>query len=333
VDVFGFDAGGNLLKAVAQRIKESLRPTDTLAKLPEDTFILVLSGLRQPDDAQVVVKKVLNAFFQPFRVGEQDVHLTVSIGFALFPTDGKDSETLLKNAELAMFRAKELGGNTAQRFSSDLGMHMANFLILENKLRAAMKGKELALFYQPQVALQEQKIVGMEALIRWLPTQGGIISPGEFIPVAEQSGLIIDIGEWVLKESLANLRSIKKEAGLNHLYVSINLSPRQFMDANLVRLVEEALTHTSLDPHELEIEITESTAMKTWSTRSRSFNRSNQWACGSPWTISAWTTPRSATSTVFPSIRSRLTGPSSSKCSITHRLPLSSRQLFKLPRR
>ncbi len=262
VDVFGFDAGGNLLKAVAQRIKESLRPTDTLAKLPEDTFILVLSGLRQPDDAQVVVKKVLDAFFQPFRVGEQDVHLTVSIGFALFPTDGKDSETLLKNAELAMFRAKELGGNTAQRFSSDLGMRMTNFLILENKLRAAMKGKELALFYQPQVALQEQKIVGMEALIRWLPTQGGIISPGEFIPVAEQSGLIIDIGEWVLKESLANLRSIKKEAGLNHLYVSINLSPRQFMDANLVRLVEEALTHTSLDPHELEIEITESTAMK-----------------------------------------------------------------------
>jgi EAL domain-containing protein (putative c-di-GMP-specific phosphodiesterase class I) len=141
-------------------------------------------------------------------------------------------------------------------------MRMANFLILENKLRAAMKGKELALFYQPQVAIQEKKIVGMEALIRWLPTQGGIISPGEFIPVAEQSGLIIDIGEWVLKESLANLRSIKKEAGLNHLYVSINLSPRQFMDANLVRLVEEALTHTSLDPHELEIEITESTAMK-----------------------------------------------------------------------
>ena len=262
VDVFGFDAGSGLLNAVAQRIKGALRPTDTLAKFPEDAFVLVLSGLRQPDDTQVVAKKVLDTFLQPFHVGEQEVHLTVSIGFAIFPTDGKDAETLLKNAELAMLRAKELGGNTAQRFSSDLGMRMANFLILENKLRAAMKGKELALFYQPQVAIQEQKIVGMEALIRWLPTQGGIISPGEFIPVAEQSGLIVDIGEWVLKESLANLRSIKKEAGLNHLYVSINLSPRQFMDANLVRLVEEALTHRGLDPHELEIEITESTAMK-----------------------------------------------------------------------
>ena len=262
VDVFGFDAGGGLLKAVALRIKEVLRPTDTLAKLPEDTFVLVLSGLRQPDDAQVVVKKVLDAFSQPFRIGEQEVHLTVGIGFALFPTDGKDSETLLKNAELAMFRAKELGGNTAQRFSSDSGMRMANFLILENKLRAAMKGRELAMFYQPQVAIHEQKIVGMEALIRWLPTQGGIISPGEFIPVAEQSGLIIDIGEWVLKESLANLRAIKKEAGLDHLYVSVNLSPKQFMDANLVHLVEGTLAQAGLEPHELELEITESTAMK-----------------------------------------------------------------------
>jgi diguanylate cyclase (GGDEF)-like protein/PAS domain S-box-containing protein len=262
VDVFGFDAGSGLLNAVAQRIKGALRPTDTLAKFPEDAFVLVLSGLRQPDDTQVVAKKVLDTFLQPFHVGEQEVHLTVSIGFAIFPTDGKDAETLLKNAELAMLRAKELGGNTAQRFSSDLGMRMANFLILENKLRAAVKGRELTLFYQPQVAINEQKIIGMEALIRWLPAQGGIVSPGDFIPVAEQSGLIIDIGEWVLKESLSNLRAIKKETGFDHLYVSINLSPRQFIDSNLVHLVERTLAQAGIGPHELELEITESTAMK-----------------------------------------------------------------------
>lgn len=262
VDVFGFDAGSVLLKAVSQRLKEALRPTDTLAKLPEDTFVLVLAGLRQPEDAQVVAKKVLGTFLQPFYVGEQEAHLTASIGLALFPTDGKDSESLLKNAELAMLRAKELGGNTSQRFSSELGMRMANFLILENKLRGALKGNELALFYQPQVAIQEQKIVGMEALIRWLPKQGGVVSPGEFIPVAEQSGLIVEIGEWVLKESLANLSAIKKEVGLEQLYVSINLSPRQFTDANLVKLVEGNLKQTNLEPRELELEITESTAMK-----------------------------------------------------------------------
>lgn len=261
VDVFGFDAASNLFKEIASRLIKTLRPTDTLAKLPEDTFILVFSGLKQPEDAILVANKAMQAFKQPFYIGENEVHLTASLGFAIFPTDGKEPETLLKNAELAMFRSKELGGNTIQRFSSELGMRIANFIILENNLRNAIKKNEFTLFYQPQVAVHEQRVMGMEALIRWTPKGGSLVPPAEFIPVAEQSGLIVAIGAWVLKQSLAHLRSIK-EAFPENLYVSVNLSPKQFMDFNLVRLVEESLKQADLPPNTLELEITESTAMK-----------------------------------------------------------------------
>lgn len=256
-DTLGHEAGNLLLQAVAARLKSSFRDGDTVARLGGDDFAVVLADLSNADDAAQVAQKILAGLKAPFSISGSELFATLSIGITLYPFDGGSIPNLLRNADSAMYHAKELGRNNFQFYSAEMTARVEKRMVLETGLRHALECGQFLLHYQPQLDISTGKIIGMEALIRWQHPEKGMVSPAEFIPVAEETGLIMPIGEWVLRTACAQAKAWQDQ-GLPDLVIAVNLSSRQFKQGDLSRLVRGILEETGLDPQHLELEITES---------------------------------------------------------------------------
>jgi diguanylate cyclase (GGDEF)-like protein len=256
-DTLGHEAGDRVLREVAERLRGCLRDSDTVGRLGGDEFVVLLEGLPQLADVAAVAQKILDAAARPFMLAAREYHIGASIGISAFPEDGKDLQTLMKNADAAMYRAKEQGRNNFQFYSAQMNVYSFDRLALESSLRHALERNEFLLHYQPKVDVRSGNITGTEALVRWQHPDMGMVAPAQFIPVAEETGLIVPIGEWVLRTACAQNREWQRQ-GFPHLRVAVNLSPRQFRQENLVREVSRILHETGLDAGSLELEITES---------------------------------------------------------------------------
>jgi diguanylate cyclase (GGDEF)-like protein len=266
-DTLGHDAGDHVLQAVAQRLKGCLREVDTLARLGGDEFGVLIEQVSDTRFVGNVARKVLKTIAEVLMLGEQEYHITASIGISTYPADGSDGTTLLKNADIAMYRAKERGKNNSQFYAAAMNAHSMARLSLETGLRHALERGEFLLHYQPKVDIASGRITGMEALLRWMRPEAdrgeckaGMVSPADFIPLAEETGLIVPIGAWVLKTACERNRAWQRQ-GMSPLRVAVNLSARQFVQANLVSDVARVLDASGLAPGSLELEITESMVM------------------------------------------------------------------------
>ncbi len=259
-DTLGHDTGDLLLQLVAKRVQGCVRGNDIVARLGGDEFTIILGKLDSPAVASRVAKKICSALSSPFAFAGQEVYVTTSIGIALYPDDGKDIGTLVKHADTAMFRAKERRDHY-QFYEAGMELADARRLRLEGDLRRALDRNEFLLHYQPQVDLETGQVIGMEALLRWQHPALGLVPPGDFIPLAEETGLIAPLGEWALRQACTELRSWL-DRGFAPIDVAVNLSGRQLEKGDLARTVENVLDDTGLPGHRLELEITESTLMK-----------------------------------------------------------------------
>jgi diguanylate cyclase (GGDEF)-like protein/PAS domain S-box-containing protein len=259
-DSLGHNVGDQLLQIVAQRLSDCIRSGDTVARMGGDDFAVILTDVSQEEDISRVTHKILAAIAEPATVESHHLTVTCSIGVSLYPRDGEDAFTLLKNADAAMYRAKEQGRNSVQYYTAEINSRIFQRLMLENSLRTALERNEFALHYQPQVSLLSGQMIGMEALLRWHHAELGMISPANFIPLAEDTGLIIPIGAWVLHTACKQTKAWH-DAGLPPVRVAVNISGRQFRE-NIPQLVEKALAESGLPPQYLELEITESVAMQ-----------------------------------------------------------------------
>ncbi|RKZ83583.1 MAG: hypothetical protein DRQ39_09345 [Gammaproteobacteria bacterium] len=263
-DSLGHSSGDKLLKMVSQRLIDTLREEDTVARLGGDEFILYLATTENQYEIyshiSQIAQKILATIAQPFSIENQDIHVSGSIGIAIFPNDGDDVETLLKNADSAMYHAKSEGRNNFQFYSKELNEKATQTLVMETNLHQALESNEFELYYQPKVETQTGKILGAEALIRWIHPAQGMIRPDQFIPVAEETGLITQIGEWTLHEA-CHQNKAWQDKGLPKIKISVNLSPRQFQHQNLIDLVGQTLADSGLSPVYLDLEIVEGTAM------------------------------------------------------------------------
>ena len=260
-DSCGHGVGDALLEAVALRLQATTRDSDTVARFGGDEFVIMLPALAQLEDAGNVAQKVIAAFAKPFAVGGQELHVTASIGLSIYPEDGDNSETLLKHADAAMYRAKEQGGNGLQFYAREMGALAEERVTLQNALCRALERQEFELHYQPQVDLMSGRIRGVEALIRWRRPGVGLVAPDRFISLAEETGLIVPIGEWVLRTACAQA-VVWQAAGYRDLPMAVNLSARQFRQQDMAALVHDVLAETGLDAQHLELELTESVLMK-----------------------------------------------------------------------
>ncbi|MGE4281986.1 MAG: putative bifunctional diguanylate cyclase/phosphodiesterase, partial [Magnetospirillum sp.] len=258
-DALGHAAGDHLLTEVARRLRQCIRETDTAVRLDGDKFALVMT-IASVNDSVIVAEKVLAAVKEPFAIDGQEVVVTFSIGIALYPQDAGESAALIKQAENALHHAKVSGRNNYQFFSKDMNNKAKSRLDLEARMRRALANEEFVVFYQPKVSAENNRIVGAESLIRWIDPDRGMVNPGEFIPVAEETGLIEQIGTWVLRRSCQQIREWQDQ-GLSTVKVSVNVSARQFKSRALLDIVTGVLAETSLDPKWLELEITESMLM------------------------------------------------------------------------
>jgi diguanylate cyclase (GGDEF)-like protein len=256
-DSLGHTAGDELLRDVAARVGQSVRSTDTICRLGGDEFLLIVGDMADSDAVAATAAKLLELLADPFYVQGVEMTTSCSLGIALFPDDGGDFDTLLKRADMAMYRAKDAGRNAFRFFDADMNSTVVEHLHLISGMRAAPSRDEFMLHYQPQFNLHTGEIIGAEALIRWRHPELGLIPPGKFIPVAEKSGLIIEIGEWVIREACRQAAQWRAD-GLGELLVSVNLSPVQFRRDNVERLVLNSLDASGLSPHGLELELTES---------------------------------------------------------------------------
>jgi diguanylate cyclase (GGDEF)-like protein/PAS domain S-box-containing protein len=261
-DSFGHLVGDELLCAVAKRLGHRLREGDTLGRLGGDEFILLLPMLHDTQDAAVVARDLIAALNEPFQLADgQEVFIGGSIGISLFPQDGETVSELMKNADAAMYLAKESGRNQFSFYTKELNADARNKLALENELRRALLQNELTLHYQPKVDLRSGRIVGAEALSRWRLADGNWISPAQFIPIAEKSGLILDLGNWVIEQSCKQIR-MWLNGGMQDICIAINISARQFRSGNLDAQLSEALERHGIAAHHMEIELTESMLMQ-----------------------------------------------------------------------
>ncbi len=274
-DTLGHNVGDQLLQLVSERLRETIRPSDllsrgdmpprapeetNLARLGGDEFTILIPDLERVEHALNVAHRVKDAMRRPFLIEGNEIFVTASIGISLFPEDGDDCTSLLKFADTAMYHAKNCGKNNAKLYSSSLTMQIMSHVKLEVGLRRALQNDELYLLYQPQLDVRSNEIVGVEALVRWRHAERGIVSPTEFIPLAEETGLIVPIGEWVLRTACDQARAWQK-LSRRPVRMAVNLSAKQFKDENLSQIVMSALHDTGLDPRLLELELTEGTLM------------------------------------------------------------------------
>ena len=260
-DSLGHSVGDALLREVASRLKEAVRDGDTVARVGGDEFTLVLQDLARPQEAAIVAEKVLRTIAEPMSIQGHRLYVTTSIGITVFPDDGLDAETLLKNADAAMYRAKAEGKNTYQMSTRELSRTTQERMTVESGLHLALEAGQFALLYQPQIDVETMAVVGMEALLRWKHPERGVILPEEFIGVAEDRGLILPIGDWVLRQACRDVRRFH-DRGFPHFRVAVNLSARQFRDPALVKAVHSALADSGIRAETLELEITETVAME-----------------------------------------------------------------------
>lgn len=271
-EALGPKAGDHLLQAVAVRIDQCLRSTDTvgrlgdagsqpsLSRLAGDEFTILLPAIAQPENAAIVAKRVLDCVTEPFQLDSRDLAVTCSIGIAVFPEDGKEADTVLRNAEIAMHHAKRHAKGTYQFYSKELNARALHKLQVTNELRAALERDELRLFYQPKLDVKTNALAGAEALVRWQHPVKGLVGPGEFIGIAEETGLIVPLGEWVLHAACKQIKQWES-AGLPVPKIAVNVSSQQFQHGQLAQTVRSALDATRVAPQSLNIELTESVLM------------------------------------------------------------------------
>jgi len=261
-DSYGHTIGDALLQAVAQRLSGLIRSADSLGRLGGDIFVILLVDVGDPQNVGGVARKILDAFSTPFIIGERRMYISASIGATVYPEDSDDDiELLFRNADTAMYRAKEASGNTFQFYSADMSIRAIERSSLDSALRQALVRQEFELYYQPKVSLHTGRIVGAEALLRWHHPEMGMVAPAVFIPLAEETGLIVPIGAWVLQTACAQNRQWQDQ-GMQPICISVNVSARQFRHADLVDTVARVLRETGLDPGHLELELTESLMME-----------------------------------------------------------------------
>jgi diguanylate cyclase len=259
-DSLGHRAGDQLIKEVAHRLAGIARSTDTVGRLGGDEFLFIMDRLAKREDAELIARRAVKALQTPIRLDGVDLHTSASIGIAMFPADGRNAETLIANADAAMYCAKQRGRNNIQLYAAGMNSATQERVKLESELHQALSLKQFELHYQPKVDTKTGLIHGAEALVRWRHPQRGLVPPAEFIPLAESCGLIDSIGEWVVRESCRQARAWQLE-GLQPLRVAVNLSAFQFRHGNLLQMIREALQAAQLEPRFLEVEITESALM------------------------------------------------------------------------
>ncbi|MFQ5428392.1 MAG: EAL domain-containing protein [Thermodesulfobacteriota bacterium] len=259
-DSLGHECGDEFLKEIAKRLKGSFRPSDTVARFGGDEFVILLGSIKEDEDILGVVKRLFSAFDAPVSLQGHDLRFNVSMGVSIYPNNGETPEVLLKNADTAMYEAKRAGGNNCKFYASEMSIIGAEWVKMEHKLHRAIANEEFVLHYQPQVNLDTGELIGMEALIRWQEPEAGLISPGRFIPLAEETGLIIPIGKWLLRRACVQAKEWQ-DKGLNNTRVSVNISMLQFRHDGFLKLVADVLDETGLNPVNLELELTESIIM------------------------------------------------------------------------
>ncbi|MEZ4483428.1 MAG: EAL domain-containing protein [Syntrophotaleaceae bacterium] len=255
-DSLGHEMGDRVLQHVANRLLSIIRVSDTLARLGGDEFVIALEQDTDSRDISIVAQKIIDTLSSAFHINRNELYITTSIGISLYPANGETTESLMKAADVAMYRAKEKGRNNFQFFTEDMNERAHEALFLENNLRKAINNRELVLHYQPQVEISTGKMTGMEALVRWEHPQLGLIPPDKFIPMAEETGLIIPLGQWVIKAACQQ-NLFWQQAGYPPFKVAVNISPRQFRHGHLIDSVTEALRESGLAANWLELEITE----------------------------------------------------------------------------
>lgn len=258
-DTLGHEFGDLLLKHVTKQMALSVRKIDTISRQGGDEFTILLNRIRAEEDVIPLIERIRAIVAKPILISGQELHVSMSIGIAFYPTDGKNTDELMKNADMAMYRAKEEGRDNYKFYSMDMNKAISRKMALENGLRKALKNEEFVLVYQPQVHLWTGEIVGVETLLRWNTVEAGMVSPNQFIPIAEESGLIIPIGEWVLMQACMQGKAWH-DLGHNQIKIAVNLSPVQFLHENLVEMVNKVLKTTGFNPNYLELEITEGVA-------------------------------------------------------------------------
>ena len=260
-DTLGHDAGDRMLREVASRLRQCLRTSDVVARFGGDEFIVMLEDLPDGEHAASVADKVLEAIAQPLALGDRELHVTASIGISTYPADGGDLHALQKHADIAMYRAKEQGRNSWRYYSPQADTHSLERLTLETQLRRALDRGELVLHYQPKQDIATGRVTGVEALLRWQHPDHGLIPPRDFIPLAEETGLIVPMGEWVLRKACEDATRLPRPSGGEPIRVAVNLSARQFSNDRLIDLVSETLREFGLQASLLEVEVTESLVM------------------------------------------------------------------------
>ena len=260
-DASGHGAGDEMLKQVAQRLNQCVRDTDTVARLGGDEFVIVLTDLQEYGDVDVIAEKILDSLSRPIEINGHDVFVTASIGISVYPRDGDHGEILLRYADIAMYRVKEHGRNSVRQFVPEMGLTAISRLNMESAMRRGLERGEFVLYYQPKMDLVTQQVIGAEALVRWRHPQIGLVHPIEFIPLAEETGLILPLGEWVLAQACRQ-QVLWKDRHPADLSIAINMSSRQFRQDDLAERVAKIIQETGADPRRLTLELTESMVMQ-----------------------------------------------------------------------
>lgn len=259
-DTFGGTKNDFLLKELGKRFATVLRSDDVLAKLDGDEFIVLLNDIVKPKFAGKVAEKLLSVCAKPIMINNREFSVKASIGICIFPNDGDSLEDLLKHVDIALYKVKHKGGGIYQFYTHKMDIEARQYILLETALRKAIGNNELSLHYQPKLNIKKGSIVGVEALMRWEHPEYGVISPSEFIPLAEEAGMMMQIGEWALREA-CKMNKQWQDEGYEHISIALNLSHKQFHDKNIAKVISDVLTETGLNPKYLELEITEKTAM------------------------------------------------------------------------
>ena len=273
-DSLGHATGDSLIKDIAARLKSCIREIDTIARIGGDEFSILLPLMNRPEDGSKIAREIMEAFKKPFLIEDHELSVTASAGISIYPEDGEDADSLLKNADIALHYAKDQGKNNYQFFNASIRINTVERIILENSLRKAVERGELVVHYQPQRNLKTGKITGAEALVRWNHPDLGLLKPSQFIPIAEEIGVIIEIDQWVMRRACEQLKTWEA-AGQGPLFITTNLSARQFQQPDLPKIISDVLKETRLNPECLGIEITETVAMQDTELTARNMSSLN----------------------------------------------------------